>query len=133
MQYCKVVLAICFLSVASLGYGDSVEDKLVASALSINSKMPVMVDADTRADKVVAGPGRRFSNYYTVLRIATVADVDSKKFMKERFDHGVAIVCSGPKIATLFKLGVTSSYVFSAKNGEKIGSFDLTPSDCGFR
>lgn len=133
MQHSRFVFAICLLSMASLVYGDNVEDKLAASALSINSKMPIMVDSYTRADKVAAGPGRRFSNYYTVLTIPTAKDVDSKKFLKERFDHGIATTCSGPKNASLFKLGITSSYIYSAKNGEKIGSFDLTPNDCGFR
>ena len=57
----------------------SYEDVLRKNAQAMNRKCPIIVEKDVRLDSTSAGPGKRFTYYYTMLA-QTRDSVDVKSF-----------------------------------------------------
>lgn len=92
----------------------------------------MLVDAETRADATVVGPGKRISYYYTLMNIDGLDGLDVSKLKKEKFQLVSKNVCANQKLSVLFRGGVVFSYIYKTRNGGHIVNFDVFPKDCGY-
>jgi hypothetical protein len=105
-----------------------IEEGLDQAAKEINKSCPKQIDEDTRIDKAIHGPGKKFAYYYTLTRYS------SKDISKEAFDSEIAPAIKknalgGDGIKTMLKKGILVEYHYAGKDGGKISMIKLKPSD----
>jgi hypothetical protein len=64
------------------GHGASVDETLENISTQMNRKMPLMVDAETRLDRVSAEPGQQLKYHYTLITVRA-SDVDTADFHRQ--------------------------------------------------
>ena len=107
---------------------NSVEDKLVQTSNTLNARLPLNVDSDTRWDTTVPGPGRCLTYCYTLIHVS-----------KSEINPGEVAARIRPKLLLYYRTNpemklfrdnrVTLHYVFKDKLGEAVTSVDVTPDD----
>ncbi|GAB4281024.1 MAG: hypothetical protein Kow0029_25940 [Candidatus Rifleibacteriota bacterium] len=102
--------------------------ELEQAAKEINQKCPRQIDEETRLDKAVAGPGKKFSYFYTLSRF-NAADIDKSVFDKEVAPDIKKNALAGSGIQTMLKAGITVEYHYSGLDGKKITMVKLLPSE----
>jgi hypothetical protein len=99
------------------------------AANEMNKQMPMMIDANTRIDRVMAFPGPKFV-YYDTLVNDTAASIGAADIAAAREKVTPLLkngICSGEYI----KGGVTVVCHYSGNDGGFIMEIEITPSDCG--
>ena len=124
----------CVLAWASLVHAATppadVERSLRDVAAKLNQRVPVLLDADTRVDKVSVEAGPRLVYHHTMVT-AKRADVDMATF-NGSFAAGLkSKICASPQMRPMFRNGVTLEYAYRASDGPLVGSIYVTPRDCG--
>ena len=105
---------------------------LSAAASEINKSVPTMVDAETRMDQAVAGPGLQLTYEHTFIEFPAPGqnpfdifdDLDAKSArLKQR-------VCQNEAMTTIFREGVTVIYRYKDKSGKQLFDVTIFPKDC---
>jgi hypothetical protein len=110
-------------SISSNFGGQTVEEQLVTTAAEMNKRCPIMLDDETRADSVSAGPGKALTYNYTLVK-RSVKQLDIPRLM-ERLRPSIAHNAkTNPDLEHLRELQVTFVYKYADKNGST--AFDLT-------
>lgn len=96
---------------------------------SANANLPVMVDKQTRLDKVVAGPGAQLTYLYTLPDLAS-SDVSASWITVDVKPKVTRDVCDTPLLRRLLANGATLVYAYKGKDGVDINQFRITDGDC---
>lgn len=109
-----------------------VDNVLANASAQMNEKLPMIVDRDTRLDKVSTDSGRHFIYHYTLVSVQS-SDFDADAFhrivrpqLKER-------LCNSAEMKNFLKNGVTISYLYSSMDGHPVGDAKFTPRECGYK
>lgn len=104
--------------------GSLVED----TVSQLNRSLPVMVDNDTRLDKVSRGEGEVIVYHYTIVS-APNNEVPQAAF--QQFEASLRTrVCSGSDMKKVFGAGVGAEYVYKANDQSPIGRVIFRPNYC---
>lgn len=95
-----------------------------------NAQLPIMVDAETRADTTMVIDNQLHFKY-TMVKV-NVKTIDKKATAKEIKTMLVNNQCSNDNMLKLLKLGVSYHYMYQDKNGNIITTFKITKIDCGY-
>jgi hypothetical protein len=99
---------------------------LLNAARELNSYCPIMIDRDTRVDKVTAMPGKKLICHYTLLnREWDGVDADSvaRSIMPQIFNH----VRTSPDMVFLREHNVAFVYRYRDMNGRSVLKLSITP------
>ncbi len=115
---------------ARLSEPPSVEEMLIRAANESNRTLPMAVDASTRLDTTVAGPGKRLTYNYTLLPQSadrlTEAQLDAAMGKTIR-----SSVCANPSMHDEFlRHSVDIAYRYRRSDGSTIGEIVVRSSDC---
>ncbi|HEY9032111.1 MAG TPA: hypothetical protein VIM93_12175 [Kangiella sp.] len=120
---------------ASASTQDKIEAKLAEGfakkAKEINATTPIMVDAQTRLDKVTAGPGALATYYYTFPNFSA-SEIDSNSFRSDLRNSVKSSVCASKEMKSSLVYGGKYKYIYAGKNGLTIVSFTFDRHDCGY-
>jgi hypothetical protein len=130
--------AIRFLTLAAIGAGMFIvdgcgnkypyEEVLRRNSEAINKKCPIAVDVATRLDSTSAGPGRRFTYYYTLTRqVLDSIDVQSMNWNLKPMLIGN--LRSNKSLEMLRKNKANIDYCFFDRKGRFVLSVPVTPAD----
>jgi len=149
MKMRGLALALCMLAAgaqaASLGdmvgmlagypnsRGDDrgIDEALANLSMHMNRKVPLMVDADTRLDRVTAEPGHKLSYHYSLTAPPKNA-MSSKEFVKLIRPMLQQRLCASGEMKGFLQNGVTIAYVYRGIDGRPLGATQFQPSDCGY-
>jgi hypothetical protein len=110
------------------GYRDSgVNYNLVVAADTINKKLPMMVDSETRLEKVV--PDSRKLIFYLVLPGVKKEEMNLPVFRTNILQSVIADYKTNATKAGLRADGITMEYRFSDKEGNAVLRFAISPKD----
>ncbi len=108
------------------GGGASLEESLAEAAADLNTRTPMMLDPETRLDRVVA-EGKRLHYDYTLVRFGS-EEIDAEKLRATAEPALEANVCSSMK--AIVELGGTVSFTYHGKNGNEVLLVTVPPSRC---
>lgn len=113
---------------------EQIEEKLIegftTAARQYNTKLPMMVDNDTRLDSVTVGPGPRVNYHYTFPNY-TSKDIEPNWLRENLLPEVKNKVCASKDMRLSLELG--GIYVFSYAGSDGIGmdKFEFDRNDCG--
>jgi Zn-dependent protease with chaperone function len=110
----------------------AIEAEMSSAANEVTRSAPKMVDAETRLDGAVAGPGLKFTFLYTL------PNIESTKVAPGVFDARVApnvtsSACKSEPLKHLFENNVSVYYDFRGKDGIRIGVVEVDRFKCGLK
>jgi hypothetical protein len=101
------------------------------AASQYNQRLPMMIDQDTRLDKVTVGPGPRAVYHYTFPRY-TSRNIDIN-FLQENLEPDVVRkVCANADMKKSLQYGGIYVYAYYGNNGVEITRFEIDRNVCGF-
>lgn len=105
-----------------------IDEALLKTANEINSKLPMMVDSDTRLDST-AGLNKSFRYNYTLVNhtSSSVSASDLESALGQRL---INKVCTSKETQVFVKNGVTFSYAYFGNDGKQVTVISVTPSQC---
>lgn len=104
-------------------------DMLTQMATELSSGLPIMIDNETRLDKMSAGPDKKITYHYTLVRLES-SDITAQQLRSAR-EHGViAYVCTNEDMKAFRENGVVVSYSYRGNDGGVIGDILVYPRDC---
>lgn len=104
---------------------------LTTVAQQLNQQLPMMIDKDTRGDRVSVGPGARLTYHYTFPNF-TSRDVDQisiQAYMREEVKKNL---CANEKMKSSIQYGAIYGYTFVGSDNVEIVRFEIDRNDCGF-
>lgn len=112
-----------------------VEAKLIEgftiSANQQNQRLPMMLDQDTRLDRVTVGPGPRAVYHYTFPKYTSRA-VDANWLHTNLRLEVKKNVCVNKDMKKSIQLGGIYVYAYYGIDGVEITRFEIDRNDCGF-
>lgn len=93
-------------------------------------KTPMMVDEDTRLEKVTVGPGPRVTYHYTIVKHPS-QKIDPSILRRNLYPEIRNKVCTGDKMKVSLQYGATYTYSYSGNDGVHVGSVDIDRDVCG--
>lgn len=114
------------------GHEKSIDEALAKVSAQINKKTPMLVDKDTRLDKVSAEPGQQLKYHYTLLGVRN-GDVNTAEFSKTIKPQLKTRLCENTEMQKFLKNGVSISYLYRTNDGRAIGGAEFAPKDCGYK
>jgi hypothetical protein len=106
-------------------------DSFSKTAEQENAKGPVMIDPDTRLDRLVAGPGPRLTYLYS-FPAYSLHDFDSEWILDELQPEVKRGVCGSQEMKPSLQYGATYIYSYTGNDGVEIGRFEINKNDCGY-
>lgn len=104
-------------------------DKVMMNVASdMNKTLPIMVDKATRLDNTIAGPGNKFSYFFSLVEFAK-ADVDIEHFRQKMRPKLIAAYRSSPQMKSFRDHNVVLDYQYRDKAGEFICNLVITTKD----
>jgi hypothetical protein len=110
----------------------SVEKELAKVARTITADCPKMLNADTRLDKAIAGPGRKLTFYYSFPKYDS-SHVPAKLYSEKVAATQLQEACHAQKLQPFFQNNISLVYRYSAKDGEAVGSVVINRETCGIK
>jgi hypothetical protein len=112
-----------------------IEAKLIegfsTAAKEINQKCPMMLDDETRIDKVTVGPGTRIVYHHTFPNYNS-DEIDGNLIRTDLRDQVIRKVCSNEKMEKSIRYGGIYVYSYCAKDNVEIARFEIDRNDCGY-
>lgn len=108
-----------------------IENLLMKTANENNSQLPRMIDEYARLERVVAGPGKKYTNHLTHTGYSSTeinhasADAFAAKLKQN--------ACASKGMGGFFKHGISVVYIVSGNDAREIVRVTVTPADCGYR
>ena len=103
-------------------------EALVESSKQINASLPMQVDAGTRLDSTMAGPGSRFTYMYTLVN-NTSSELNSVDFINAMKPNLINGYKTNPAMAVYRKNDVELHYYYRDKNGSIVAKIVISPKD----
>jgi hypothetical protein len=107
----------------------TVEQKIQDASNLLNKSLPRTLDEYTRQDTTAAGPGRKLTNFYTLIKIVPGIR-DGEYINKTIRPITVSTYCSDPGMEFFRKNSVTVTYSYRDANGKFVSRFDVGTRDC---
>jgi len=123
----KRFIVILALLVPFASYAAMSAKELSAVAKDVNKRTPLMIDDDTRLEKVKAKGNKVLKYQYTMVNY-TGAQFDIKKFRGSFKDSLTRHTCS--KMKKLLNDGVTIVYNYKAKDGKFLTEVKVNSGNC---
>jgi len=101
------------------------------TANQYNQKLPMMLDQDTRLDKVTVGPGPRVVYHHTFPNY-TSKDIDVNWLQTNLKPEIMRKVCSSTDMKKSLQYGGIYVYAYYGSDGGEINRFEIGSNDCGF-
>ncbi|MET0961569.1 MAG: hypothetical protein ABWY05_01950 [Noviherbaspirillum sp.] len=110
--------------------GRNLDQTLANVSSHLNRSAPMMLDADTRLDRVTSEPGRNLSYHYTLTSVQSKAfnRAEFQKLIREPLQEKL---CVSPEMRGFLVRGVTISYNYLSSDGRRLGAARFNASDCG--
>ena len=107
----------------------TVEQRLQAVSNQINKTLPKTLDEHTRQDTTLSGPGKRWTNFYTITKVlpASLTGDALKKIIQPSI---VAGYCTDPSMTYFRDNDVTVTYSYRNVSGAFLTRFDVSLRDC---
>ena len=105
----------------------SLPEQLKRVAEEANSGLPMMINANTRLNRVIAGPGNRIAYQYTLMGVG--AGELGAEAIAERSTMITSEVCSRSG-RQMLEHGVIMEYRYFASDGRSVARFDVSLADC---
>jgi len=109
----------------------NVDQVLSGLSAQFNKKTPLMVDKNTRLDRVTAEPGAHLIYHYTLIGMRS-AELNRASFQEKMRPQLKNRLCSSAEMQNFLKSGVNVSYRYQAGDGGSIADFTFIPGDCGY-
>jgi hypothetical protein len=106
-----------------------IDEALLKTASEINSKLPMMVDSETRLDSTV-GLNKSFRYNYTLINYAS-SSVSASELNSALGQKLINNVCTSKEMQVFVKNGVTVSYAYFGNDGNQVTIISVAPSQCG--
>ncbi|MEO8001765.1 MAG: hypothetical protein ABI644_07805 [Arenimonas sp.] len=129
------IALVTFLTIAMSGcsYKDFSEARfqaqLVQAASETNKTLPMMIDKETRLDSTIAGPGKQWTYFYTLVNYEA-GDTTNEQINEILGDKIRNSFCSMKEMKLFIEHEVTMKYKYSAKDGVYLGEVVVTAMDC---
>ncbi len=106
----------------------TIDALLFKTASDLNSKLPIMVDAETQLDNTI-GVNNTFRYNYTLINYSSsdISAQDINSSLKEKIINNV---CTTEEMQIFVGNGVTVSYAYYGKKGKLITVIPVLPSQC---
>ena len=101
---------------------------LIRTASEFNSKLPMMVDAETRLDST-AGINKEFRYNYTLIK-RSLKDVSAEAIQNALSEKITNNVCTTKEMNIFVGNNVTVSYAYYSKEGKQITVISVPASKC---
>jgi len=111
------------------GQVKQMEDALIKVSEYMNKRMPELIDAETRLDRVSTEPGLHFSYHYTLLASSS-GDIDKASLMATIRAKLKDSVCQKPEIRNFFNHGITVAYDYRSNDSVPVGTAEFAPNTC---
>lgn len=118
-----LVVAVVFAVFGPRFWGNtdaSIERSLNKAANELNLQCPMMIDPETRLDKTIAGPGRKFTYLYTIMGEDLVPTDDPALWAEVRQEILTGLRNS-PEMNEMSELGVSLVYQYKNEAGQHLG------------
>lgn len=122
---------VSFLLVSALGRGCgsvAFEASMERAAAELNKTLPQMVDKQTRFDATKAGPGMKFSYFYTILHVSAKQS-DLAGFQQAMRAKLLAAYRDKPKMKNFRDHNVELVYQYRDEAGAMICEIAIAPKD----
>jgi hypothetical protein len=110
---------------------EKVSEGFTKAAEIANARGSVMLDADTRWDKSVAGPGARLTYFYSFPKYSS-RDIEGGWLLTNLQPQVRKGVCGSNEMKPSLQYGGTYVYSYSGNDGVEIARFELNRRDCDF-
>ena len=107
----------------------TIEKELAIIADSTNKTLPMMVDKETRFDKIEASSGLHLNHFYTLYNYSS-RDIEPSLIQTNVKPDVKKKLCTTEKIKPYLQLGVTYGYVYRGNDGVEINRFEINKNDC---
>lgn len=107
----------------------TINKMLLKTANQVNSKLPIMVDANTRLDSTI-GLNKQFRYDYTLVNYSS-SQVSGSQLQNALGKKLINNVCTSKALHVFVKDGVTFSYAYFGNDGKLITIISVAPSQCG--
>jgi len=133
----KIVILICvivgFSVIKNLSNfeeknGGALEKTLIQAASKINANCPIMVDSETRLDSV-SGINRGFQYNYTLVKYSA-NEIEPVAIKNAMLTALINNLCTSKGMKIFVKNNVPVTYAYFGKNGKKITTITVSPSQC---
>ncbi|MDD2658277.1 MAG: hypothetical protein PHY54_01180 [Methylococcales bacterium] len=98
----------------------------------VNQKLPMVLDADTRLDSTMAGPGRQFTYIYSITHYSS-SEVDPVMFSRDVAPTILNRACSASDLQIFFQKEVTVIFLYLGNDGKYVTKIEMTPAVCRLR
>jgi Tfp pilus assembly major pilin PilA len=104
--------------------------RLRATANEVNKGLPITFDKVTRLDTSMAGPGRKFTYYYTLVTLSRTSIDDSRlaKFAETIKNRA----CTNKDMDEFFQNKTVVGFHYSDRDGNLVKQIEVHPTDCGY-
>ncbi len=109
----------------------SIEKKLVKASNEVNQRCPILLDKETRLDTTVAGPGKKFTYFYTLIHVssADVPDGGKEKFIDAMRPRIVNNVRTNKDLQPFRDVKVKMVYIYKTNDNKEFARIPVSPAD----
>ncbi len=104
----------------------TVERELRQASDEINRTLPMMADRDTRADSCLAGPGAKFTYFYTLVNF-DAADLDIPALRREMTESLTNGYRTSPEMADFRRNHVEVTWSYRDRRGNFVMAITVDP------
>lgn len=112
-----------------VGVGAATPEDLQAVSNRLTAKLPVMIDAETRLERVEAGAGLEQVLRFTLVN-KDAADLDAAATTARLRERARLGVCGDASLHPLVQRGVRVTYVYRDRSGRDAIRFSVDPLEC---
>jgi hypothetical protein len=107
---------------------ESTADRLVQTSKDLNARLPMNVDAETRWDTTVPGPGNCLTYCYTLIHVSK-SEIDPGDMTAKIRPTILSSYRTSPGMKVFRDNRVTVRYMYKDKMGELVTLIEVTPND----
>ena len=111
--------------IESLDHGD-IKEVLQGFADEVNKTCPQILDEQTRLNRAVAGPGRKFTYMYT---ITGVEQLDKNDFINAMRPNLLENYQYSDEMESFRQMGAEIKWVYSQENGDEFAHITISPDE----
>lgn len=93
-----------------------------------NKQFPVMVDAETRVERVSA-EGNTMTYHYTLVNY-TAKELDAEMFKQNMTPNILKQICANPSLSTILDRGGVIVFQYNGKDQKSVSTISIKESDC---
>ena len=112
-------------------YREAYLSGLALAQKELDATMPIMLDEETRIDRVGLENQNRLVGYRTLVKYASSDIVDVASFINNIKSHMASNICHQDNLKRFFQYGGVFVLVYSANDGIEIARVAINRDDCG--